>query len=123
MIILGTVTPSSWKLTWKSFKHTQPNHLIKKLSSKKSLKCSNNHKSSTSNNKTFELSFQGRKCAYMLCRACCREKTFTEHLNCRSHRFKCDQKQETREVEVDINNDTRDENRTEECSSASEPIT
>jgi hypothetical protein len=62
----------------------------------------------------------------MLCRACCREKTFTEHLNCRSHRFKCDQKQETREVEVDINNynDTSlDENRTEECSSASEPIT
>ena len=60
----------------------------------------------------------------MLCRACCREKTFTEHLNCRSHRFKCDQKQETRDGEVDINNDTSlDGNRTEECSSASEPVT
>ena len=57
----------------------------------------------------------------MLCRACCREKTFAEHLNCRSHRFKCDQKQEkaTRDVDVEINMDTekdRIEDRTVECS-------
>ena len=59
----------------------------------------------------------------MLCRACCREKTFTEHLNCRSHRFKCDGKTEssTKDDEVKVNKDTENENRTEPCN-ASEPI-
>lgn len=55
----------------------------------------------------------------MLCRACCREKTFREHLNCRSHRFRCDKKLDTsaiRELEVDFHKDTAEnENMIEEC--------
>ncbi|XP_028395630.1 tRNA-dihydrouridine(16/17) synthase [NAD(P)(+)]-like isoform X2 [Dendronephthya gigantea] len=65
---------------------------------------------------------KGRKCNYMLCRACCREKTFTEHLNCRSHRFKCDQKEENaikksnNEDKSNIEIEIGSESRTEDCS-------
>lgn len=41
---------------------------------------------------------KGRKCVYTLCRTCCREKTFTEQVNCASHRFRCDRKPETNKV-------------------------